>query len=78
MKLTENLKMIGVWIVIVSAVGAVIEVLHWAFFEPKPVIAWVAVFAAAVGLTKWVHWETYGRPEEPPEDEKKYAAWFEA
>jgi hypothetical protein len=74
----EDLKMIAAWIVYLAAAGALIEGLHWAFFEPKPVIAWIAVLASTAGLLKWAHWELYGRPEEPSEDEKKYAAWFDA
>ena len=60
--------MIGAWILILAAFGAVIEVLHWAFFETKPILAWIAVLAATAGLIKWLHWEVYGRPEEDEKD----------
>ena len=69
--------MIGAWIVILGAVGAVVEVLHWAFFEPKPVAVWIAVLAVAAALIKWLHWELYG-PEEMSKSEKDYEAWFDA
>lgn len=59
-------------------VGVVIEGLHWAFFEPKAISAWIAVITATLVLIKWAHWELYGRPEEISQDEKDYAAWFDA
>jgi hypothetical protein len=66
------------YIVVGVLVGVVIEGLHWAFFEPKPISAWIAVVAATLALIKWAHWELDGRPEEPSQDEKDYAAWFDA
>jgi hypothetical protein len=77
-QMADKFMVIGASIVMLAAGGAVIEGLHWAFFEPKPIGAWIAVLAAAAGLVKWLHWELYGRPEEPSEGEKKYAAWFDA
>ena len=73
-----NLKIIAVWIAALAAVAGLIEGLHWAFLEPKPISAWIAVTISTAGLIKWLHWELYGRPEEPSENEKKYAAWFDA
>jgi hypothetical protein len=66
------------FIVIGILAGVAIEGLHWAFFEPKATGAWIAVVVASLGLIKWLHWELYGRPEEPSQDEKNYAAWFDA
>ena len=74
----EDLMMIGAWILILAVVVALIEVLHWAFFETKPILAWIAVLASSAGLIKWLHWELYGRPEEMSKSEKDYEAWFDA
>jgi hypothetical protein len=73
-----NLKIIAAWIAALAVVGSLIEGLHWAFIEPKSIGAWIAVLASTTVLLKWLHWELYGRPEESSENEKKYAAWFDA
>ena len=74
----DLLSHLALWTTILIATGAVIETLHWAFFGSKPVIEWAAFVAATAGVIKWLHWKLYLRPEEPSQDEKDYAAWFDA
>jgi hypothetical protein len=73
-----NPKFICAWITMLAIAGALIEGLHWAFFEPKSVGAWIAVLASTAALLKWLHWELDGRPDEASESAKKYAPWFDA
>lgn len=71
-------ELIGIVMLGVAA-GAVIEGLHWAFFAPKSIAAWITVIVAAAVLIKWLHWEIYSREYGPSQDEKDRAdAWGDA
>lgn len=77
-KTKETLSYFFPFLVLIIGAGALIEVLHWAFFEPKPVAAWVGVVVVTALFAMWVRWQHVLDEREIEEERRKYEVWFDA